>query len=67
MTETRLIRCPSCGATNRAPQDKLERGLKPVCGRCKTPLPAQAEPAAVADATFAAEVERSPPPVLPDL
>ena len=24
MAETQLIRCPSCGATNRVPQDKVE-------------------------------------------
>ena len=67
MAETRLIRCPSCGATNRVPLDKVEGGLRPVCGRCKTPLPAEVEPVTVTDATFAAEVERSPLPVLLDL
>jgi thioredoxin 2 len=67
MAETQLIRCPSCGATNRVPQDKVESGLQPVCGRCKTPLHADHKPATVTDATFAAEVERSPLPVLVDL
>jgi thioredoxin 2 len=67
MPETQLVRCPSCGATNRVPQDKLERGLAPVCGRCKAPLPVRHEPVTVTDATFAAEVERSPLPVLLDL
>jgi thioredoxin 2 len=67
MAETRLIRCPSCGATNRVPLDKVEGGLRPVCGRCKTPLPAEVGPVTVTDATFAAEVERSPLPVLLDL
>ena len=37
-----------------------------MCGRCKTPLPAQDKPVTVTDATFAAEVERSPVPVLID-
>ncbi len=67
MPETHLIRCPSCGATNRVPQDKVDRGLAPVCGRCKTPLPVPQKPVTVTDATFAAEVERSPLPVLLDL
>jgi thioredoxin 2 len=67
MSETTLIRCPSCGATNRVPTAKVEQGLVPVCGRCKTPLPLPREPVAVTDATFAAEVERAPQPVLLDL
>src|SRR5499426_376976 len=33
------MRCPACGATNRVPRDKIDQGLEPVCGRCKTPLP----------------------------
>jgi len=61
-----LIPCPSCGATNRVPREKLARGLHPVCGRCKAPLALDAEPVTVTDATFAAEVERSPLPVLVD-
>lgn len=67
MTDTQLIRCPSCGATNRVPLDKLEQGREPVCGRCKAPLPVSTKPVTVTDATFAAEVERSPLPVLLDL
>ncbi len=67
MAETLLVRCPSCGAANRVPRGKLEQGLAPVCGRCRTALPVAAEPVTVTDATFAAEVERSPLPVLLDL
>jgi len=67
MAEAQLIRCPSCGATNRVPQDKVESGLQPVCGRCKTPLSADHKPTIVTDATFAAEVEGSPLPLLLDL
>jgi thioredoxin 2 len=67
MAETQLIRCPSCGATNRVPQDKVESGLQPVCGRCKALLSADGNPVTVTDATFAVEVEQSPVPVLLDL
>jgi thioredoxin 2 len=67
MTDIAAIRCPQCGATNRVPRAKLEQGLQPVCGRCKQRLPAGgAAPVLVTDATFAAEVERSPVPVLVD-
>ena len=27
--------CPSCGAVNRAPQERLDAGARPVCARCK--------------------------------
>ena len=67
MSETRLIRCPSCGVTNRVPLDEVEAGRKPVCGRCKSPVPVDLEPVTVTDATFAAEVERWPLPVVVDL
>ena len=67
MSDTQLIRCPSCGATNRVPQEKINQGLNPVCGRCKTLLSTSNKPVTVTDATFAAEVERSPLPVLLDM
>jgi thioredoxin 2 len=70
MGEPQTIRCPSCGATNRiseAATEKLRGGLTPVCGRCKTPLAADPGPLTVTDATFSAEVERSPLPVLVDI
>lgn len=67
MAETRLIRCPSCGATNRVPLEEVERGLTPVCGRCKVRMPIATRPLVVTDATFAEAVERSPLPVLLDL
>ncbi len=37
-----------------------------MCGRCKAPLPVSSKPLAVTDASFAADVERSPLPVLVD-
>jgi thioredoxin 2 len=66
-SDVQLIRCPSCGAKNRVPPEKLEQGLQPVCGRCKTPLLADNKPVIVTDATFSAQVEQSPVPVLLDL
>ena len=67
MSETQLIRCPSCGVTNRVPLDKVESGLTPVCGRCRTRIPIDSKPITVTDATFSAEVEHSPLPVLIDM
>jgi thioredoxin 2 len=69
MSDSQLVRCPACGATNRVPMDKLETRGQPVCGRCKRPLPIAVQdtaPVTVTDATFASEVERSPVPVLLD-
>jgi thioredoxin 2 len=66
-SDVRLIRCSACGATNRVPQAKLEGGLRPVCGQCKTPLALDTAPVPVTDATFPAEVERSPLPVVVDM
>ena len=68
MADAQLIRCPTCGATNRVPQEKLKLGLQPVCGRCKSPLPtADIKPVTVTDATFNTEIERAPVPVLLDM
>lgn len=65
MSEPMLIRCPSCGANNRASAAKIAQGLRPKCGNCKQLLPAST-PLTVSDATFAADVEHSPLPVLVD-
>jgi thioredoxin 2 len=67
MAAMTMLRCPACGATNRLPPDRGQPGLTPICGKCKAPLPASGTPVTVTDATFAAEVERSPLPVLLDL
>ena len=72
MPDTQLIRCPSCGANNRVAREKIAQGNEPVCGRCKKPLPLSSQPlngtpVTVTDATFSAEVERSPLPVLLDM
>jgi thioredoxin 2 len=66
-TDVQLIRCPSCGATNRVPGARLQSGDQPVCGRCKTPLAATRYPVTVTDENFASEVEASQLPVLLDL
>jgi thioredoxin 2 len=66
MADPLMIRCPVCGATNRVPRERIEQGLRPKCGRCKTVLSVDLKPVIVTDATFAAEVERSPLPVLVD-
>ncbi len=65
--DPQLIRCPSCGALNRVPLEKIQQGLQPVCGRCKITLPLPDTPVVVTDATFPAEVERSTLPVLVDM
>jgi thioredoxin 2 len=62
----RLVKCPSCGTTNRLPPPQPGRAV--VCGKCKTPLDrTSAGPIHVTDATFADQVERNPLPVLLDL
>lgn len=61
---TDLIRCPNCGAVNRVRTDALQ---KAVCGRCRISLQTEAKPIVVTDANFAAQVEKSPLPVLLDL
>ena len=67
MPDTVLIRCPACGTANRLPLEKLRLGLVARCGHCKVPIPVSTKPLVVTDATFAADVERSPLPVLVDL
>lgn len=67
MADTQVIRCPTCGANNRVPLEKVKLGLQPICGRCKNPLPVESKPIVVTDATFSSEIERSPLPVLLDL
>src|SRR4029453_19199110 len=62
-----LVRCPSCRVANRIPRAKLSSGLQPICGRCRAPLVVDVRPVTVTDDSFAAQVERSPIPVLLDL
>lgn len=58
-----IIRCPNCGANNRV---LTQKGREPICGRCKTPLSAEAHPVIVTDQNFAEVVGKSPLPVLLD-
>jgi thioredoxin 2 len=65
--ESQLVKCSSCGATNRVASESVPPGQEPVCGRCKAPLTADhAHPLTVTDASFRADVEQSPLPVLVD-
>jgi len=66
MRDVEMIPGPQCGAVNRVPLARLGEGRAPLCGRCKARLPVGA-PVTVTDATFAAEVEQAPVPVLVDL
>src|SRR5690348_6726578 len=65
--DNQLMRCPSCGATNRVPRARVASGEQPICGRCKTPLGATAHPVTVTDRNFHDEVEAATLPVLLDL
>ena len=67
MADDIMVRCPSCSAVNRVPMDRVGTGTKAICGRCKTDLPTDTVPFVVSDATFAADVERAPVPVLVDM
>ena len=69
MPEPILLDCPSCGATNRVPAEKIDAGLQPVCGRCKSPLRIAGigHPIDVTDATFSSQIESAPLPVLLDM
>ncbi len=55
--------CAACGVRNRLPRRRLRED--PTCGRCKAKVFPRA-PVAVTDATFRAEVEECPLPVLID-
>jgi thioredoxin 2 len=69
MPDSILFHCPSCGATNRIPLEKIGAGLQPVCGRCKSPLrvPDIGHPMDVTDADFASQIESASLPVLLDM
>lgn len=55
--------CPSCGTTNRIPDERLRDA--PVCGSCRAALLA-AEPVALSDAALPHFIARTELPVLVD-
>ncbi|MBX3620284.1 MAG: thioredoxin TrxC [Rhizobacter sp.] len=55
--------CPSCGATNRVPDERLDD--QPVCGRCKAEL-MDTHPVALTDTSFQGYVGGTELPVLVD-
>ena len=55
--------CPSCGATNRVPEQRLHDGAK--CGKCGTALMA-AEPVALSDAALPGFIAGTELPVVVD-
>lgn len=70
-----LVRCAACGAGNRIALERLQGGVKAVCGRCGAALePPRAaagegagKPVTVTDASFDELVLRAPTPTLVDL
>jgi thioredoxin 2 len=60
-----LVKCSSCGKTNRLPFQHLNREIR--CGHCHTALPAPTMPVDAASAeVFDALVSQSPLPVVVD-
>jgi thioredoxin 2 len=60
-----LVRCPSCGKTNRLQFAHLNRATR--CAHCKTMLPPPAEPVEAPDvASFDAMLQQSPVPIVVD-
>jgi len=56
-----IVACPTCGTKNR-----VDPTRQAVCGKCRSPLAVEVSPLIVTDQNFAAEVEKSPLPVLID-
>jgi thioredoxin 2 len=59
-----LRACPSCGRTNRIPDDRLAAEAR--CGACKATLPPLAEPVEADAALFDAAIAQPKVPVLVD-
>jgi thioredoxin 2 len=60
-----ILRCPSCGKSNRLRYENLNRTIR--CGNCQTTLPPPAEPVDAPDAAaFDTLVQQSPVPVVVD-
>jgi thioredoxin 2 len=63
MSESKHLVCPSCGAINRVPADRLGQG--PVCGKCKQAL-MPAQPVEIGAAQLARAIARSDVPLVVD-
>src|SRR5262245_5218001 len=60
-----LMRCPSCGKTNRLRYPHLNRSIR--CGNCQTMLPPPGEPVEAPDAdSFDVIVSQAPVPIVVD-
>jgi thioredoxin 2 len=63
-----IVRCSACRTKNRIPADKM--GMTARCGKCKAAVQTRdlmvGEPVIVTDASFEAQVLKSPLPVLLD-
>lgn len=64
--EIETIVCPSCGALNRAPADKLHEGARPKCGKCHEPMFKGTPVAALSAAAFDRYLTKGSLPVLVD-
>jgi len=65
--ETILLMCAQCGTKNRIPKQRIHE--RPVCGKCRIPLPVGAysdRPRDIGDSEFHKEVLVSRDPVLVD-
>ena len=63
MSKSLNLSCPHCMATNRVPQDKLDKS--PACGKCRKPIFNQ-QPTAVDDEQFAKLIRNTDIPVVVD-
>ena len=63
MSDSKHVVCPSCSATNRIPDDRLDEA--PKCGRCGAPVFA-GKPAELTDASFQKHISRNDLPVVVD-
>lgn len=57
------LTCPSCGAINRVPEERLQQ--RPVCGKCKNVL-LNEQPLVATDASFQRLVDRNGLPLVLD-
>ncbi|MFB0612499.1 thioredoxin TrxC [Aurantiacibacter poecillastricola] len=63
MSKSMHLVCPSCGAINRVPTERLGEG--PVCGKCRQPL-MPGEPVEIGAAQLARAIARSDVPMVVD-